>query len=68
MLNEQVFETERFTTEPFSTVTIGSAAEKAAANETVDHSLQATGRLSRRNRRRALFTPSPLGGWKVRMW
>lgn len=64
MLNEKVFESERFVTEAASTVTVSPELLQTAANEGRNAGVE----KQRRGRRSSLFTPSAIGGWKVRMW
>ena len=68
MLNEKVFETEQFATEAVATVTVSPAMLQAAANDNNRRSGNIGAAPQRRNRRQSLFTPSSIGGWKVRMW
>lgn len=68
MLNERVYETERFATEELSTVTVSPELLQAAANDGLNGPLHAAQSQQRRLRRQPLLASSPIGGWKVRMW
>jgi len=68
MLNERIYETERFTTEEASTVTVSPELLIAAANDGAGRPVNAGLPQPRRLRRQPLSTSSPVGGWKVRMW
>lgn len=68
MLNKQEFETERFATDVLPTVTVAPELLKSAANDDVRPQPSIHAEQPRRARRQALYTSSPIGGWKVRMW
>ena len=68
MLNERVLETERFTTEEASTVTVSPELLQSAANDSLNRPVNAAPVQLRRLRRKPLSATSPVGGWKVRMW
>jgi len=68
MLNERVYETERFATEEVSTVTVSPALLQVAANDGLNTPFNAAPSQPRRLRRQPLSVASPIGGWKVRMW
>ena len=68
MLNERVYETERFATEEVSTVTVSPTLLNGAANDGVNRPAQSGASQQRRARRQPLSVSSPVGGWKVRMW
>ena len=68
MLNERVYEEEQFAAEPASTVTVSEELLSTAANDAARVEPISVSNPVRRGRRQALFTASPIGGWKVRMW
>jgi len=68
MLNERVCETERFTTEEATTVTVSPELLQVAANDGQNRPVSAAPAPLRRLRRKPLSAISPVGGWKVRMW
>ena len=68
MLNERLYETERFTTEEVSTVTVGPELLIGAANDGANRPANTGLPQQRRLRRKPLSVSSRVGGWKVRMW
>jgi hypothetical protein len=68
MLNERLYEAERFATEEVSTVTVEPDLLISAANDGANRPAIKGLSQSRRLRRKPLSASSTVGGWKVRMW
>ena len=68
MLIKKLSETDQFTTDFASTVTVGSLLPHSAANDSPKDRNSVHARRLRRQRRNASQGPSNLGGWKLRMW